>query len=80
MIYSVPDPIIPILGYIAVKYELFPNNARIQQNNCSFILHFISDSSAILKYESSNEPGLREFAEKTRSASAVAEYYERMEN
>lgn len=40
----------------------------------------LSDSSAILKYESSNELGLREFAEKTRSASAVAEYYERMEN
>lgn len=40
MIYSVPDPIILILGYIAVKYELFPNNARIQQNNCSFILNF----------------------------------------
>lgn len=40
----------------------------------------LSNSSAILKYESSNEPGLREFAEKTRSASAVAEYYERMEN
>ena len=40
----------------------------------------LSDSSAILKYESSNEPGLREFAEKTRSTSAVAEYYERMEN
>lgn len=40
MIYSVPDPIIPILGYIVAKYELFPNNARIQQNNCSFILHF----------------------------------------
>lgn len=33
MIYSVPDPIILILGYIAAKYELFPNNARIQQNN-----------------------------------------------
>ncbi len=33
MIYSVPDSIILILGYIAVKYELFPNNARIQQNN-----------------------------------------------
>lgn len=40
----------------------------------------LSDSSAVLKYESSYDPKLREFAEKARSASAVAEYYERMEN
>lgn len=49
MIYSVPDPIILILGYIAVKYELFPNNARIQQNNINIKTYILQELRLLLK-------------------------------